>query len=667
MILNKLEMYNFRQYISTQEIEFSTDPEKNVTVLIGVNTSGKTTIIRAFEWCLYGKIGFEDQTLLNSEVREKMNEGDSQETWVSVTFTHDDVVYTLKRSHKYLCIERYVEDGKIVVNLGKPSEDISLEYLQKDGQTKTPIDKSNIDESMNRVLPKDLSDYFFFGGERVFSIANRTDLSRAVRGLMRLDVLENAYTHLKTVVKGFENEIDTTGDVNAQKAKDSLLTHTERQKALRIELKNYEQQVSYWLDQEKSYDAKLATSDIDKVKELAERRRKAQSALDGEIKRLEQINNKLIADFNTRPYAYFGLPSIKASLEFLEKQSTKVGGVKESIPAMEQDAIDYLIHRGTCICGTKLDKGTIPYNLVMEVRKVLPPEHIGDAVRQYKNKSEGYLAGTEDYKNRIERDFKESRGAKRQIISLQNELEALDGEVIDDTEAKKLENKRKDSHVRYIEAKRDYDECNRNLGECESNINNCQKVIDKFAKSSKKNQRTARFIAYAQNVYEWLLDSYKGKEEKVRDELQVRVNDNFAKMYHGERSIVIDDKYRVKYADVTTEESDGLKAVKSFAFIASLVSMAKDKILDDADMKLGQVYPLVMDAPFSNVDEIHIDNICKILPKTANQVIMAVMQKDWEYAATNLKDYVGRSYSIEKDKDAYGKEIDTVTHIVLED
>ena len=189
-------------------------------------------------------------------------------------------------------------------------------------------------------------------------------------------------------------------------------------------------------------------------------------------------------------------------------------------------------------------------------------------------------------------------------------------------------------------------------------------AIDKFAKSSTKNQRTARLIAYAQNVYEWLLDSYKGKEEKVRDELQVRVNDNFAKMYHGERSILIDDKYRVKYADVTTEESDGLKAVKSFAFIASLVSMAKDKILDDADMKLGQVYPLVMDAPFSNVDEIHIDNICKILPKTANQVIMAVMQKDWEYAATNLNDYVGRSYSIEKDKDAYGKEIDTATHIV---
>lgn len=119
-------------------------------------------------------------------------------------------------------------------------------------------------------------------------------------------------------------------------------------------------------------------------------------------------------------------------------------------------------------------------------------------------------------------------------------------------------------------------------------------------------------------------------------------------MYHGERSISIDDKYRVRYADVTTEESDGLKAVKSFAFIASLVSMAKDRILDDEDMQLGQVYPLVMDAPFSNVDEIHIDNICKILPKTANQVIMAVMQKDWEYASINLDQFVGQSYTITK-------------------
>ena len=90
MIIHKLEMYNFRQYIGYQEVSFSTDLHKNVTVLIGVNTSGKTTIIRAFEWCLYGKNGFEDQILLNSEVRDNMNVGDTQDVWVAVTFSHSD-------------------------------------------------------------------------------------------------------------------------------------------------------------------------------------------------------------------------------------------------------------------------------------------------------------------------------------------------------------------------------------------------------------------------------------------------------------------------------------------------------------------------------------------------------------------------------------------------
>ena len=67
--------------------------------------------------------------------------------------------------------------------------------------------------------------------------------------------------------------------------------------------------------------------------------------------------------------------------------------------------------------------------------------------------------------------------------------------------------------------------------------------------------------------------------------------------------------------------------------------------------------------PLYHQQIIHIDNICKILPKTANQVIMAVMQKDWEYAAKNLDQYVGISYTILKDRDAEGKEIDTSTHI----
>ena len=41
---------------------------------------------------------------------------------------------------------------------------------------------------------------------------------------------------------------------------------------------------------------------------------------------------------------------------------------------------------------------------------------------------------------------------------------------------------------------------------------------------------------------------------------------------------------------------------------------------------------MILDAPFSNADEIHIKNIARELPGVAEQVIMFVMEKDWRYA-----------------------------------
>jgi len=663
MIINKLEMYNFRQFVGLQSVEFSTDPQKNVTVLLGVNTSGKTTIIRAFEWCLYGKNGFDDQILLNKDVRDNMNVGDVQDTWVSVTFTHDSKVYTLKRLFCYTCSERRMTANspniEVVLNRN-PDEKLTLVYLQSDGQTKIPIDRSNITESMDRVLPRDLSDYFFFGGERISSIANRTDLSKAVRGLMRLDVLENARDHLSKVLKSFQASIDTSGDANAQKAKDTLETYRNQLAISEEDKKNADSQMQYWSDKEKEYSAVLAKSNIEQVKKAKAEWDRLERTISSEKKKLENAVQALVESFNNRPYIFFGMPVIQQTLELLEtvKDST------ESVPNMDQVSIDYLLKRGYCICGTHLDPGSVPYQKVMEERKKLPPEHIGSVVATYKATAEGYLAGNENYLNALEERYKDIRSIKRTIGQLQDDLNAQAELILDDTDAKAIEAKRKDAHTHYLEAKYDFEQAIQNVGRCNENIKNSEAAIEMFAKSSKKNERIARMIAYSQAVYEWLNRTYQEKEGTVRAELQKRVNDNFSRMYHGERSIIIDDKYRVRYSDIKTEESDGLKAVKSFAFIASLVSMAKEKILDDQDMQLGQVYPIVMDAPFSNVDEIHIDNICKILPNTANQVIMAVMKKDWDYAVDNLYKFVGKSYEITKDRDAEGHEIDTCSHII---
>ena len=55
MKLERITLENFRQYFGKQRLEFSRDPQKNVTVIHGVNGAGKTSMFLAINWCLYGK------------------------------------------------------------------------------------------------------------------------------------------------------------------------------------------------------------------------------------------------------------------------------------------------------------------------------------------------------------------------------------------------------------------------------------------------------------------------------------------------------------------------------------------------------------------------------------------------------------------------------------
>ena len=79
MLLKTLRMKNFRQYKGEQMLTFSTDNDKNVTVVLGKNTSGKTTLIQAFNWALYGKANFDTADfMLNLEIADDLESNESE-------------------------------------------------------------------------------------------------------------------------------------------------------------------------------------------------------------------------------------------------------------------------------------------------------------------------------------------------------------------------------------------------------------------------------------------------------------------------------------------------------------------------------------------------------------------------------------------------------------
>ena len=650
MLIKKLILHNFRQYIDTQEIAFSTDPDRNVTVLIGVNTSGKTTLVRAFEWILYNKNDFDDKNLLNKNVADSMQVGETQAVWGTLTLEHNGKEYEITRKQVYTCTGSSI----------RPSiSNATIMYLQPDGQTKTQIG-SDFDSNIERILPRALSSYFFFGGERVGAISSREDIESSVKGLMGLDVLYNAMAHLRTVINKLKKSMDFSGDQNAKNIQQKLDGANKKKQECENELTTITEQLEYYQSEKEKYAALLRANE--ETAAAQHRREQLETVIQGLENRIEKDKKELVSSFSRNSFAYFSLPLLKNVVTMLDNASEET----ESVPEMTAASIDYILKRKVCICGTCISEGSAAERNLLAEKAKQPPESIGSLVRRYREQAMDYISSSDDYYASIESKFSTLRSDQRELGFRIDERAALDESLKGAKDVAALEKQYQDAEKRAKDFERQKSSLLESIGACKKDIANFEKALESHGKANAKNAKIALNIEYAQAVFDWVSEAYKSRESSVRAKLEEKVNSNFGLMYHGSRTITIDEKYRVKYIDVTTEESDGLKAVKSFAFVSGLVDLAKEALSSEKakEADIGpQYYPLVMDAPFSNVDETHIRNISKILPASAEQVIIAVMQKDWEPAAEIMNSVVGKSYRIEKDRDADGVEIDTMTHI----
>lgn len=655
MLIKKLELENFRQYIGNQTIEFSTDREKNVTVLIGVNTSGKTTLVRAFEWVLYGTNEFDDKNLLNKNVAENMQVGETKAVKGTLTIEHESetgetVTYIIERKQIYTCTGTSVRANV---------SEAKISYLQPDGQTKTKLD-TDFYMNIERILPRRLANYFFFGGERVGNIATKDDIKDSVQGLMGLDVLNNAISHLRTVINKLKKSLDFSGDSKATETQNKLNGALARKQECENELNTVTEQLEYYQSEKEKYAALLRANE----ETAAAQKRREQ--LDNIVKSLEdriaRDKKDLVSAFSRNSFAFFSLPILKKVVEMLNNSEDET----ESVPEMTAASIDYILNRGVCICGTCISEGSAAEKHLLAEKAKQPPESIGSLVRRYREQAMDYISSSDNYHEAIESRIASLRADQRELGLRIDERASLDESLKGAKDVATLEQEYQTAERRVREFDKRKESLLETIGSCKRDISNYEKALETLTKANQKNARISLNIDYAQAVFDWVSEAYYSREGIVRGSLEEKVNANFGMMYHGSRTVTIDDKYRVKYIDVTTEESDGLKAVKSFAFVSGLVDLAKEALNSESSKEANttpQYYPLVMDAPFSNVDEIHIKNISAILSRSAEQVIIAVMQKDWEPAAEIMQPLVGRSYRIEKDHDADGKEIDTMTHI----
>ena len=666
MLIRRLQLNNFRQFKGKQTLDFSCDKDKNVTVLLGDNTFGKTTILQAFNWCLYGVADLNNADfLLNYDVASE-NAGIQKKSEVSVILEleHSNYEYSICRSQGY--IDRSNEEW-----IPQPSK-LEISYKEKEGNNKglsKTVPQGKEQEVINSILPRSLSGYFFFDTERVSDISKRKDLAEAVKGLLGLTQVANARKHLgseelKTTVLGYwYTHLDTKGEELAKTAKDKIDSLRAKIEQAEDDINNYEKELESLNNQKETTENILIENK--NTAELQQRRQLLENELNQYTQSKKEAVQSLLTNYSNSAFMYYMLPLMDEAEKILVDAHLEDKGIRD----MTESSIRDIIERGYCICGAKIEKnedgtGNEAYQHILDELKYLPPASIGTEIQNYKELLNSDRHNISCFFQTIESEYKSIQQNQDEIIKREEEIESIDKTISGKANMKiyndnlnQIKGKIKDFTAKKYYAENDI---NRYNDEIKSN----QKTIDDLVISTSNNTKLIEYMAYAKNICDWIDEQYKTKENKIKNDLEAKVDTIFSEMYQGKRHVKIDDNYNVTLLsdvhgqEIASGESEGANRVKNFAFIAGLVDLAKEKATfgkgkKDSITWNNETYPLVMDAPFSNADEGHIKNISSVLPNVANQVIMFVMNKDWQYAKPVIEDRVGKYCTLKKISEVY--------------
>lgn len=655
MLLESIKLENFRQF-RNEYIEFAQGADgKNVTIILGDNGTGKTTFAQAFFWCMYGETEFSDKNMLNKLIAAKMQPGQESKVQVTLRLTHGSVSYTLMREQTYRkdCSNRIKGDNTVF--------DIAI----KDAHGNTSYVKKTLCEGeVKNILPKELSRYFFFDGERIEKMSKdistgkkATDFAEAVKGLLGLNAMFSAIQHFNpriknSVISSYESSYSVDSNTKIQeytrtieRCKEEIARIDDRLEALENQIEQATSRKAEKVEKIKQY---AEGEELQKQKEkLLQRIETAKASRSTVIKEISRA-------FNANMSSFFSVSLILRSLEFLSGKDF----AGKDIPFMHTKTIEYLLKQKVCICGTHLDEGSVPYDKVKELIDFLPPQSISTTIGDFKKEAKRRADSRQDLYGDVREKLAVISRQDEDLVDLNDDLHAIEGklsggDVRGTVRAINAEIQICDQTIKKSGTERD--QLLIKKGSYETEAGRADTERRNLTLLDDKNKKIEIYKAYAERIYNELQSVYASSEAEIRSKLETTINEIFKTIYEGGLSLTIDEKYHISvYADDydgDVEASTAQSISVIFAFITGIIKMARDnRNATDENAKLlsSEPYPLVMDAPLSAFDRRRIKTVCESLPNAAEQVIIFIKDTDGELAEEYMGDKIGSRHYFDK-------------------
>jgi len=650
MKIKSILLTNFRQFLGTQELRFA-DDNKNITIIFGENGKGKTGIFRAMMFGLFGEsyISQDDQKnkvhLVNLNLVENSG-GKPVEAKVEIVFEDKNKEYNISR-----IVTALKTNDSIYERPGK----VSLSIYDKNTGNSRTVSEDVIDAEINRVLDKNIREFFFFDAEKIDTLSSTQNkvkevVKQGIIKVLQIDLIESGIKHLNKTIDKLRTEMSRASN-NSE-----LFKYIEKQNQLKTEILNLESENTfieenlYKLNQELSeiQDKLNENAEIHEINvQIREKEKQVSSILDQASQLSNNICKSEIRDFHQL---------------IMEDTYVKVNGdlslkLKDSKSFIPKQLLEMTLEHNECfLCKSDL---THLEDVKTEIRKMIneynPSEIvttillINNSISEFEmnsSRKKDFLTNAiseyEDLikkKNEIEKDINLLENNAHSIAAKE-----LNFEELEKSKDIKISDKEKISNQLIINQK--------DIERKDKEVQNLEKFITIEQTKQEGLVLEGLKISKLQDLKNKLDEISKNYCDLMRHQLMDETTKIFKLLIDEKdidviRKININEKYEIEVFGwngdkITQDISQGQRQMVSLSFISALAKYAagNDNVID---------FPLFMDTPFGRVSGKNRDNLIRNMPDFTSQWILLFTDTELTYTEENLfKKYgkLGKSYKL---------------------
>jgi DNA sulfur modification protein DndD len=657
MVIKEIELYNFRIYKGSNQLNLTPSDGKNIILVSGRNGFGKTTFLMSLVWCLYGRQMQDVDDLYKKEISEQGSYSkyianslnrkarvDGENSFhVAITFTDVNIKEVpckeIKIKRSFNVLTSTSEDVEILID-GRNSElskEVGPEIFIRDF-----------------IMPIEIAKFFFFDAEKIVSLAEvntpeqKKALSKAyseVLGIKKYEDLKAEFEGLQIKIR--QESASASEKAEFKKLEAEVLTFDEQIEEYQIKIDESKEKKSEKNKDVRDIQEKLIKSgSLITVEELQELRAQ-ESNLD---KKQENLQTELKESYEFIPFAIaaskllevqdqleneFNYKSAQFKEENISGVTNKILTELLTVEKPKNLTIDHQVHNWYSTTFEALIRKHFFDN-----SPTLPTEF--EVIHDF---SESERSELNALFNSIKLSFREKfKNINSEYIFTKNEINGIRRKIRDaesnqeDPIIESYRKQKEELEKEVLRVEENIDSYNRAVGDFQGRKTQMNKKIEDLSKrlevsdkSKEKDKALSRQISILRNfISEFKMKKKASLEAQILEGLNTLLHKKgFIK--EVEVSIIgedIDIVLRNKRGEEIRKESlsKGEQQMYATSILRALV--------EESDFQ----FPVFIDSPMQKFDEQHAENIVKYFyPNVSDQVVLfPLINKEMTESEFNL-------------------------------